>query len=55
MQEIGHGSGYGSSAANGREPLQRFKLAVQRNRIIFYTFAAWIGLIFKLIGTLQVS
>lgn len=55
MQETGYGPGHGSSGANGREPLQRFKLAVQRNRIIFYTFAVGIALIFKLIGVFHIG
>ncbi len=55
MQEMGHGPGHGPSGAGGREPLQRFKLAVQRNRIIFYTFASGVALLFKLIGAFHVN
>jgi signal transduction histidine kinase/CheY-like chemotaxis protein len=36
-------------------PLQRFKLAVQRSRILFYTFASIVALLYEAIGVFSVG
>ncbi len=53
MMEAGHGRS--PNGASASEPLRRFKLSIQRNRIIFYTFSAGVALLFELTGVFQVS